>query len=657
MLFGSLLACGVAVGQDGESRFAALSIEELTSIKITSVSRVEESLADAPASAFVITAEEIRRSGATSIAEALRLAPGVEVARRSAHAWSITIRGFNSDLANKLLVLIDGRSVYSPLYAGVFWDVQDLLLEDVARIEIIAGPGGTLWGANAVNGVISIITKSAAETDGGYLELGAGNEENVLGGFRYAGVLGDDIAARAYLKFSDSDSTKRLTGFDGVDDLRMVRSGFRLDWTSDRSDRFTVQGDAYSGDKAGEFLNDFSLGTLPDGTFFDRTEMDGYNVLARWERTLRSDSELYVQAYFDNTKRDIPGTYAETRDTLDLDVQHHLQVGDRNDVVWGIGFRDTRDALENSTFASFMPSRRRDRTTSAFFQDKIAVSAEKIFLTLGAKVEDNDYTGVEVQPNVRLSWLIDDRQSAWFAASRAVRIPSRLDSDLQLYVPASIPGVPFPVYVGVSGTEDFHEETLRSYEAGYRLRAGSRLSFDVSVFRNDYEDLQTQESRDPVIVLDPTAPYAILPNVLDNNMHGESSGGTFVANWQAAESWRLRFQYTRLDLELSVAETSTNANAALIAGSSPKHQAAVHSFADLSGKLTLYTGLRYVDALPSQGIESTIGVDVNLTWAPTENWQTSFAIRNLNDAIHQEFSQGGGNLIERSAYFRLMWLF
>ncbi len=396
-----------------------LSIEQLADLQITSVSRAEERLADAPAAVFVITGDEIRRSGVRSIAEALRLAPGVEVARRNAAAWSITIRGFNSDLANKLLVLIDGRSVYSPLYAGVYWDVQDTLLEDIDRIEVIAGPGGTLWGANAVNGVINIITRPAATTSGAFLEAGGGNEERSFAGFRYGGTLGSDIAARVYVKYFDRDPSIQTSGAEGVDAARLAQAGFRMDWGSVDADRFTVQGDVYGGQEGGTFLDSFTLGTRPAGSATGEAGVRGANVLARWDRTLDSGASLTLQAYEDHTNRDIPNTYHEKRDTLDVDFQHHLRHRERHDVLWGLGFRSSADKIANTALATFDPDHRDDHTFSAFLQDKIALKSDKWYLTLGSKFEHNDYSGSETQPNVRLSWLVSERQSFWMAASRS----------------------------------------------------------------------------------------------------------------------------------------------------------------------------------------------------------------------------------------------
>jgi iron complex outermembrane receptor protein len=629
----------------------ALSLEELADLRVTSVSRVEERLADAPAAVFVITRDELRRSGVTTIAEALRLAPGVEVARRDAHSWSIALRGFNSDLANKLLVLIDGRSIYSPLYAGVFWDVQDTLLEDIERIEVIAGPGGALWGANAVNGVINIITRSATATTGAFFEAGGGNEEQGFAALRYGGTFGNGIAARGYVKAMDRDSLKNMNGTDAVDSAQMAQGGFRLDWSASDVDRLTLQGDFYRGDNAGVFQNDFTLGTLPSGSTAGEVDLGGSNVLVRWERALEGGADFSLQGYYDRTSRDIPRTYAERRETFDLDFQHHLRANGAHDLLWGAGFRSTGDEIDDSLYTRFVPDARQDETVSAVLQDKIAVKGEQMFLTLGSKFEHNDYSGFEVQPSARFSWTINERRSFWSAISRAVRIPARLDSDLRLTVPVGLAGV--PLYVSADGSPSYDSEELIAYEAGYRLRPTERLSFDVAWYYNDYDHLQTVERHAPIIVLTPPA-YAVLPHTIENRMTGTSRGGRFVANWQPTDRWRLRFQYSRLNLDLEHELGSRDTSRFNEQGNSPENQAAVYSFLNLSTTLDLYTGVRYVDELPNLGIDSYVAVNAGMTWSPMATLSTSLSLENLNDARHVEFA---GKQIERSAFVRVRWTF
>ncbi len=649
------LGSGHAVAEPEASDLLDLSIEDLANLKITSASRISENLRDSPASVFVITADEIRRSGVTSIPEALRLAPGVEVARRSTFEWSISIRGFNSDLANKLLVLIDGRTVYSPLFAGVFWDIQDTLLEDVERIEVVSGPGGTLWGANAVNGVINIITRQAQDTPGAYAELLGGNEEQVITGLRYGGTIGERVSARGYLKYVERDSTMASTGDDAVDSMNMSRAGFRFDWDAFEGDRFTVLGDVYEAETAGVFMEPFTIGTLPSGTFRDVVDISGANVLGRWERKLAEGSNLQLQLYYDLTERDIPNTYDERRGTIDLDFQHHLPIGERHDFLWGLNFRDSSDKIQNTLFAAFEPPNRDFQRHGVFVQDRIAMLPDKLYVTIGTKLGHNDYTGYENQPNVRLAWHPDGRQTVWSAVSRGVRIPSRLDDDLVLTIPVAAPGIPLPFYFVVTGRDDFQAEELTAYEAGYRIQLGESLSFDAALFHNDYDKLQTNEPDPPIIVLVPPLPHVIVPSHLDNNMKGESVGGTLVANWQPMNHWRLRFQYAYLDLELETVAPSQDVSSPTVAGNSPRHQAAIYSFLDLPHEVSIYGGLRYVDELPNQAVDAYTALDVNFAWRLRPDLEVSLAVQNLTDDTHPEIEGGIGNLIERSIYLKLGW--
>jgi iron complex outermembrane receptor protein len=637
----------------GIADLANLSLEDLINMDVTSVSRRSENLSEAPAAIYVISREDILRSGVTSIAEALRLAPGVEVARRSSNAWSISIRGFNSDITNKLLVLIDGRSVYSPLYAGVFWDVQDMLLEDVERIEVIAGPGGTMWGANAVNGVINIISRSSAETQGGYIEAGGGNKEKKFGSVRYGMHINEDIAARAYFKYFDRDASElAATGMDGEDNWEMLKGGFRLDWEITPSDNLMLQGDVYSGDIGGMFRDDnFTLGTLPGPDFVEDAEIVGHNLLGNWSRDLESGANLRLQVYYDHTRRNIPGNFNETRDTLDVDFQHQLTLGDSHDIVWGAGFRETSDEIGNTAYTDFDPDARSDQTFSFFLQDKITLWQDRWFLTLGSKFEDNDYSGFEVQPNARLSWLATERQTLWVAVSRAVRIPSRLDTDLRVTVPFNIG---FPAYVTINGNLEFKSERLLASEAGYRIQALDNLSFDATVFYHDYNNLQSAEPGTAQVFLTPVV-HAVLPNLISNGIYGEGYGTTLMTIWKPLPSWRLQLHYTYFDLHTHNLPTSRDVDPETDEGNSPDHQFSVHSYVDLPYNFSLYTGLRYVDELPEQEVEDYLALDISLQWRPVETIELSLTAQNAADKRHLEF--GEDNLMERGIYGKAVWRF
>src|SRR5438093_3529420 len=447
--------CGWTHGQELDSTkkrlsdLADMSLEDLTKIEVTSVSKHKEKLADAPAAIFVITQEDIRRSGVTTIADALRLAPGLEVARVASHDWAITSRGFNELYANKLLVLIDGRSVYTPLFSGVYWDVQDTLLEDIDRIEVIRGPGATLWGANAVNGVINITTKSAKETIGGLLSGGYGTEEQGFGSARYGGKLGEDAYYRGYVKYFNRDSSALPSGAQANDAWEMYRGGFRTDWEPSAQNLFTLQGDAYAGTENQTvtlFTPAFPF-TQPDAS---KMRVSGGNVIGRWTHTFTPDSDLKLQIYYDRTDRAVD-YFKEMRNTADFDLQYRHPLWQRHDVTWGVGFRyaDSDTSRSNFTLA-FIPPERITRIFNTFIQDEITLVKERLRLTLGSKFERNDYTGFEIQPSGRLLWTPHERHSVWASVSRAVRTPSRAEVDSRIVNTNVPPGVP-PFFLPAPG--------------------------------------------------------------------------------------------------------------------------------------------------------------------------------------------------------------
>jgi iron complex outermembrane receptor protein len=630
-----------------------LSIEELGDLRVTTVSRRGEARDEAAASIYVITAEDIRRSGVTTIAEALRLAPGVEVARNGANEWTISIRGFSSDLSNKLLVLIDGRSVYSPLYAGVFWDVQDTLLSDIERIEVVSGPGGTLWGANAVNGVINIITESAADTQGTFLEVAGGNEDELIAGFRHGWQIGDEIFARAYAKYREGDAAELVSGGDANDGSQLARAGFALQWRVSERDTINLRADTYTGEQDAMIRGDFTRGTLPGPSAPGSIDLAGRDVVVNWRRTLADGANIGLQAYYDYTDRQIPGSFNEARDSFNVALQHDVADLGRHDLQWGAELRSTEDEIGNTLFATFLPPSRSDQTTSAFLQDRIHFMDERVLLTLGAKLEHNDYTGSEQQPNVRVAWLPNERHTAWGAVSRAVRVPARLNADLELFAPVGLlQGMPF--YVNVLGSDDFESEEVTAYEAGYRLLASDRLSLDIAIFDNYYDHLQTQEAGAFQVVPGPPA-YFVLPATLANLMEGETYGGTLAVSWQPLSWWRVQLNYAHLQMDLVRKPGSTDPSSANVAGNSPQTQAAIRSYIELPGEFSLYAGVRYVSELPNQRVPSYTALDWTLAWEPTERLRAALTVQNANDARRLEF--GGDTFIERSALLRVGWTF
>lgn len=655
-LCGLALLCALPrLANAAPDNLADLSLDELANIQITSLSRRPERLNDAPASVFVITRDDIRRAGVTSIPEALRLAPGVEVGRIGAHAWAISIRGFNNDLANKLLVLIDGRSVYSPLYSGVFWDVQDTLLEDLDRIEVISGPGGTMWGANAVNGVINIITRPAADTLGGHADIGGGAASQRAAALRYGMPITEQVKARAYIKYLAQGAGTTVANSSANDAWNMLRAGVRIDAVSG-DDHIVVLGEAYDGKEDGMFRGPFTFGTLPGPATAGHTGVAGRSLLARVTRTLPTSGELQCQFYVDHTERSIPNTFGESRTTYDVDVQHHLQLAGRHDLVWGAGYRLSKDAVVNSTFVTFLPVERSDPTASVFMQDKIDLWDRKLFLTLGSKFEHNHYTGYATQPNMRLNWLFTPHHSAWLAASRALRIPSRLDTDVRLIAPNTLPNTTIPVYVQLSGKTTVEAEQLRAYEAGYRIQPTDTISLDLAVFHNRYDQLGTTESA--ATVFHKTAPvYVLQPSFRANGLQGVANGGTMAVKWQPLPQWRMQLHYATILMNLATVPGSVDKNAGKAAGNSPRHQLSFFSFADLPHDVSIYAGARYVGQLANLKVAQYLAVDTSISWKPSPALELSLTANNLNSAGHVEYINGTALRQERRLLARASFQF
>lgn len=636
-----------AVAEDPSS-YKKMSLEELMNQEVTSVSKRSEPYAQAPAAIQVITQDEIRRSGASSLPEALRLADNLNVAQKNSHDWGISARGFNTDLANKLLVLIDGRTVYSPLDAGVFWNLQNVLLEDIDRIEVVSGPGGTLWGANAVNGVINVTTKSAKETQGTYLETGGGTDLRDFGGVRYGGKLAPDVYYRVYGMHFDRNNEVYDNGNPAPDSWDNSQGGFRIDAEPSEDNTFTVQGDYYNG------------GTEQPSN--RHQQFYGGNLVTRWNHAISEDSDLSVQFYYDRTHFTLPvapvllspaGTFIDTLDTYDATLQHSFQAGDYNRIVWGVGYRFTHDEVENAPGLAFYPTTLEQNLPSAFIQDEIMLR-ENLFLTVGTKFEHNDYTGVEVEPSSRIRWDITDKQMVWAAISRAVRMPSRIDRDLTQ--PTGL-AAPLPPSV-LNGGADFKSETVIAYELGYRAQISPTVSTTVSTFYNQYDNLRSTT---------PSPPPAFLgfPLTIQNNIKGETYGVELGLTYQAYEWWRLHGGYNYLEEHLQVKSMQVDFSNGLNETSDPQHQFSLRSSMDLAHNVEFDTGLRWVDVLhnnngPTRGnVPGYVELDVRLGWRPVENLELSIVGQNLLHDQHAEygFPSPTRTEIERSVYGKITWRF
>ena len=650
------LAGEISVSGAEPDQLGDLSVEQLLDLKVTSVARREETVSRSPAAIYVITQEEIRRSGARSIFEALRLAPGLNVAQVDAHTSAVSARGFNDIFADKLLVLIDGRSVYTPLFSGVFWDAQDVVMEDIERIEVIRGPGAALWGANAVNGVINITTKRAAQTPGGLLTMGGGTEERAFTTVRFGGALSDELHYRAYAKGFLRDDGEKAGGGAAHDRWRMGQTGFRLDWTP-AENVFTLQGDVYRG-----FENSLYHRLRPNPPFasyrdYSVGQISGGNLLGRWTRELAGGGQFSLQTYYDRTNRDA-SIFTERRDTFDIDFQHRFSWGDRQTIVWGGGYRHGSDEIQNNFDISVSPDSLTTNLFSAFLQDEITVVKDRLVLTLGSKLERNDFTGFEFQPSARLLWTPTARQSAWASISRAVRTPSRAERDILLrrdpVLPANALYPTSPALLTeISGSDGIKSEEVIATEFGYRIEATPRLSFDLALFYNDYSKIGTFEVAEPQfdLLTDP----AHIDLRIQNGLKAETYGGEIAATWQATPWWKWRANYSLLYIKAHLEDGRNSVSSEHRSeGQSPRHQAGVRSSIDLPHGLEFDAGLRYVDALPALSVPAYVALDLRVGWQISDSVELSVVGRNLLDSRHAEFQPttvgSESTEVERSVY-------
>ncbi len=642
--------------EKGLSKLAEMSLEELTNLTITSVSKKEQKASEAPAAIYVVTPEDIRRSGVLSLPEALRMVPGMDVAHVNANQWAISSRGFNSIYANKLLVLMDGRSVYSPLFAGVHWDVQDTLLEDLDRIEVIRGPGATLWGANAVNGVVNIMTKSAKDTQGALISGGGGSEERGFGGIRYGGKINDGAYYRVYGKYFNRDDSVDAMGQRANDEWDVFRTGFRLDWQASSQSDVTLLGDYYTGKVDGGVATNFL--SLSKSRFFE-DDVTGWNILGRWKHTISDSSYLEYQMYYDRSERQ-SSLFSQFIDTLDIDGQHRFTVGDRNEVIWGLGYRLIDDHGLGGDFSSFDPSSARRQIFGAFVQDEVKIVEDRLRLTLGSKFEHNDYTGFEVQPGARVLFTPHPKHTLWSSVSRAVRTPDRFENDGRTAI-AYFPGFGGPLtQIDLVSNRELRSEELIAYELGYRVQPTAQVSVDIATFYNVYDHLETAEPRPVSFVLNPPPPRLIIPLQFDNQMHGETFGVELAGQWQMAENWRLGAGYTWLKMQLHPSSSSLDTSSELAENDVPQNQFHLRSYLDLPRHFQFDTAVYYIEHLAHQKVPSYVRLDARLGWRPNKNFEASIGLQNLLDNHHPEFGpfQGVASTeIQRSVYAKLTWQF
>ena len=625
-----------------------LSLEELSNLEVTSVSKSPQKYLQSPAAIAVITQDDIRRSGVTSIPEALRLAPGIDVQRINSNQWAVGIRGFGDRLSRSVLVLIDGRAVYSPLFAGTYWEVQDYPLEDIDRIEVIRGPGGTLWGANAFNGVINIITKNAKETQGAMVSGGGGTEEKRFGTARFGGKSGDNLFYRFYGKYFDRDSSFHSND-DNFDAWQMGQGGFRADWNATPRDSLTLQGDLYKG-QTGEELTIATYSAPYQETLRQNADVFGANVLGRWKRDLTDDSDLALQWYYDRTDRtDL--NFTEHRDIFDLDFQHRFGWVARQEITWGADYRLTANRITSIPTIVFDPADRTDHLATMLLQDKIDLVENRLALTVGSKIEHNDFSGWEEEPSGRLAWTPTSKQTLWTAISRAVATPSQVDQDLTATLPV-LRGV--PIFVRQVGNKNFQSENVLAYEWGYRIQPAEPVLVDAAGFYNRYHHLLSGEVGTSFLEFTPSL-HSVLPVVLGNKFEGETHGWELAVTWSLTKAWRLRADYSLLLMHLHVEPDSadTTGRAEDTAGSSPRHQASLGSSMDLPGHFELDPTVRYTDVLSALGIPPYWEMELRVAWHATRRLELALVGENLFQAHHPEFDRA--QEIQRGFYGKATW--
>jgi iron complex outermembrane receptor protein len=607
-----MLAAGQACA--GQTDLSNLSLEELANVDVTSVTRQPQALSDAAASVFVISAEDIRRSGASNLPEALRLAPNLYVAEVSANGYVVGARGFDGTSANKLLVLIDGRSVYTPLFAGVFWDVQDVMLDDIDRIEVISGPGGTLWGTNAVNGVVNIITRSSQQTQGVLVDASAGNSGSG-GAVRYGGAMGANGNYRVYGKYFNLNHTEEASGQNVDDGSHQGQAGFRTDWQHG-ADQLSVIGNAYQGAEGQPLPGAISISgenfTLGD------IRLSGSNITANWTHQLDSGSHMTLQTYYDETDRINPPTFSERLGIADIELTYFMVPVSRNAISWGAEYRADQDRVDNSVYFAFLPGQVAQQWSSLFVQDEIALR-DNLKLTLGTRVERNTYTGNDELPNARLAWKLSPSELLWTALSHTVRSPSRLDRD------AYAPGVP-PFLL--AGGPNVNSEGANVYELGYRAQPTPSISCSATLYHALYDHL----------VIEALAP-SHTQVVFANGMTGWVTGLETWGSYQASDAWRLSVGFTGLREHLWISPDSIDlGNDALAGGKNPERTWQLRSSLDLPHEFESDLTVRHVSALSDPAVPGYYALDLGLGWHPKPGLSLQLGGENLLGGGHGEFT-------------------
>ncbi|MGB5722519.1 MAG: TonB-dependent receptor [Woeseiaceae bacterium] len=672
LLLSLLSVCNAQAEEMDGGDLADLSLDELLSTEITTLSRKAENLGSAPAAVHVISQSDIRRSGARSIPELLRMVPGMQVAQIDGNKWAVTARGANGRFANKLLVLMDGRTLYNPMLSGVQWDVQDTDFAAIERIEVIRGPGATMWGSNAVNGVVNIITKHAADTQGAAV--------GVLGGMdgyettvRYGAEVGDG-AFRVFGKFMDRDGNVNLLGEDIEDYAEMARVGGRFDWDRNEKNAFTLSFQAYSGE-SGDYRVTRTLAPPYQSIIDTVTEASGAFLTASWQLELSNESDLAIQAHFDKHERE-GYTYDEDVESFDLDIQHGFKIGANHDFMWGVSFRNSKDVTTSTFEISILPGSASRQQISAFVQDEFSIFDDKVRVMLGSKFEHNEFSdeSLEIAPSARISVPVGENKTIWAAISNAVRTPSRGEQGGRVVgavLPPGSPELPLPVpaVVALVGNPEMRSEDVTAYEFGFRVRDRG-FQFDAAFFYNDFTNLRNLAQGAPycvpsgtVLFVDPTclatSPYVEIPLYLNNDSDIQTYGVELGVTHQVSDRWRVQGSYTFIDERGDIG--SGDGVRVGVIEDSPSHQVMLRSATDVSDSLEFDLWLRWIDELEGQQIDAYEAVDVRLAWSPTPSLSVAAVGKNLFAGEHSEFISELGDLapvqIEASGYIELRWQF
>lgn len=666
-LMAVLVVCAGVRGQDAPDAqqksqdLAEASLEDLMKVEVTSVSKKEQTLSRTAAAVFVITQEDIERSGATNIPDLLRMVPGLDVARINANTWAVSARGLNGQFSNELLVLIDGRNVYSPTFGGVFWDTLDLPLENIERIEVIRGPGAAVWGENAVNGVVSIIQKKAGDSKGALVSAGGGTTDAGFATLQYGSSIKRKVDYRAYVKYFDVRNMQAVGGGDGGDGWHVLRGGFRTDTVLGDRDSLVVEGNMYTGregDPTYTLPSILAPGLVPVELFRD---ISGGSLESIWRHTQSSRSDFTLSGTYDTYERgDLLGDH---RKTGSLDFRHHYELSERQELVWGATYRYTTGESRGGNWLSLVPPNQTENMFSIFVQDEIAAIRDKLYVTVGSKFENNTYSGFAAMPTARALYQVNRRQTVWAAVSKAVRSPAETDTSLRTNLGATT--LPDGSVAAISGFGNPHikDEGLVAYEAGYRTMITPRVSLDLAAYYSDYDNQNTDEPEPVFTESEPPPMHLVLPSIGENLSHGEAHGAEAWLKWKVNDRWTLDWSYDFERIHMHREAASQDFSRGLdTEGSTPHQQARFQSGANLTRALSWNLSADFTDRLGWQGVPSYTRVDTNLTWKIRDSVKVGIYGQNLLRARHLEFSDPDesstrSTLVRRSVYAKLTWRF